>query len=111
MYGFGDDRNPASDTVNVMEEILAEYIVDVVSSCCTRALLFHQVECLARQCSTALGPSRKSRLSVDDIRRVLARPADAKKLARMEELLFMQEEIKRAREQFPDNELGANREF
>ena len=30
MYGFGDDRNPASDTVNVMEEILIEYIVDVV---------------------------------------------------------------------------------
>jgi hypothetical protein len=31
MYGFGDDRNPANDTVNVMEEILVEYIVDVVS--------------------------------------------------------------------------------
>ena len=31
MYGFGDDRSPASDTVNVMEEILIEYIVDVVS--------------------------------------------------------------------------------
>ena len=30
MYGFGDDRNVASDTVNVMEEILVEYIIDVV---------------------------------------------------------------------------------
>lgn len=30
MYGFGDDRHPANDTVNVMEEILVEYIVDVV---------------------------------------------------------------------------------
>jgi hypothetical protein len=30
MYGFGDDRNPANDTVNVMEEILIEYICDVV---------------------------------------------------------------------------------
>ena len=30
MYGFGDDRNPANDSVNVMEEILIEYIVDVV---------------------------------------------------------------------------------
>lgn len=30
MYGFGDDRNPANDTVNVLEEILVEYIVDVV---------------------------------------------------------------------------------
>lgn len=32
MYGFGDDRNPANDTVNVMEEILVEYIADVVSA-------------------------------------------------------------------------------
>ena len=31
MYGFGDDRNPSNDTVNVMEEILIEYIADVVS--------------------------------------------------------------------------------
>lgn len=30
MYGFGDDRNPGSDTVNVMEEMLIEFIVDVV---------------------------------------------------------------------------------
>ena len=109
MYGFGDDRNPANDTVNVMEEILTEYIVDVVSA--PKPFSVSRVECLASQCSTALGPTRKSRLSIDDIRRVLARPADAKKLARMEELLFMQEEIKRAREQFPDNELGGNREF
>ena len=32
MYGFGDDRNPANDTVNVMEDILIEYITDVVSA-------------------------------------------------------------------------------
>lgn len=30
MYGFGDDVNPAQDSVNVMEEILMEYIADVV---------------------------------------------------------------------------------
>ena len=32
MFGFGDDRNPSNDTVNVMEEILVEYIADVVSA-------------------------------------------------------------------------------
>jgi len=85
MYGFGDDRNPASDTVSVMEEILIEYIIDV--------------------CQAAAGPARKSRLSVDDLRRVLSRPADAKKLARMEELLFMQEDIKRARAQFEESDI------
>ena len=30
MYGFGDDKQVANDTVAVMEEILIEYIVDVV---------------------------------------------------------------------------------
>lgn len=40
MYGFGDDRNPANDAVSVMEEILIEYIVDVVSC---QPLLHHQV--------------------------------------------------------------------
>ena len=34
MYGFGDDKQVANDTVNVMEEILIEYIVDVVSVIC-----------------------------------------------------------------------------
>ncbi|KAI0647138.1 transcription initiation factor IID, 18kD subunit-domain-containing protein [Trametes meyenii] len=86
MYGFGDDRNPANDTVNVMEEILIEYIVDV--------------------CQTASAGGKKSRLSIEDLRRALSRPADAKKLARMEELLFMQEDIKRARAQFEESEMN-----
>lgn len=30
MYGFGDD-NPANDTINVMEEILVDYVTEVVS--------------------------------------------------------------------------------
>ncbi|KAI1795785.1 transcription initiation factor IID, 18kD subunit-domain-containing protein [Ganoderma leucocontextum] len=85
MYGFGDDRNPASDSVNVMEEILIEYIMDV--------------------CQVASGGGKKSRLSVEDIRRAMSRLPDAKKLARMEELLFMQEDIKRARAQFDEPDM------
>ncbi|KAG9318510.1 transcription initiation factor IID, 18kD subunit-domain-containing protein [Chiua virens] len=91
MYGFGDDRNPATDTVNVMEEILVEFIVDV--------------------CLTAGGPQRKSRLSIEDLRRALSRPADGKKLARMEELLFMQEDIKRARAQFEESDMSHPKDF
>ncbi|TFY77907.1 hypothetical protein EWM64_g6105 [Hericium alpestre] len=86
MYGFGDDRNPANDSVSVMEEILVEYIADV--------------------CQSALAPTKKSRLSIEDLRRALSRNADANKLARMEELLFMQEDIKRARAQFDDSEIN-----
>lgn len=40
MYAFGDDRNPASDTVSVMEEILVEYILDLVSFLLS-SFLFH----------------------------------------------------------------------
>ncbi|KAH7889667.1 transcription initiation factor IID, 18kD subunit-domain-containing protein [Phlebopus sp. FC_14] len=91
MYGFGDDRNPANDTVSVMEEILVEFITDV--------------------CQSAGGPQRKTRLSIEDLRRALSRPADAKKLARMEELLFMQEDIKRARAQFEESDVSHPKEF
>ncbi|KAI0665176.1 transcription initiation factor IID 18 kDa subunit, partial [Cubamyces menziesii] len=91
MYGFGDDRNPANDTVNVMEEILIEYIVDV--------------------CQVASAGGKKSRLSIEDLRRALSRPADAKKLARMEELLFMQEDIKRARAQFEESEMNPSSSY
>jgi transcription initiation factor TFIID subunit 13 len=107
MYGFGDDRNPSNDTVNVMEEILIEYITDVVSFssphlCCAN---------ISPQCQTAGGASRKARLSIEDLRRALSRPADAKKLARLEELLFMQEDIKRARAQFEESDIHNPKEF
>ncbi|TEB36343.1 transcription initiation factor IID, 18 kDa subunit [Coprinellus micaceus] len=91
MYGFGDDRNPSNDTVAVMEEILIEYIADV--------------------CQVAGGSSKRSRLSIEDLRRALSRPADAKKLARLEELLFMQEDIKRARAQFEESDMQNPKEF
>jgi transcription initiation factor TFIID subunit 13 len=50
-------------------------------------------------------------LSVEDLRRALSRPADAKMLARMEELLFMQEDIKRARAQFEESDVGQTKAF
>jgi transcription initiation factor TFIID subunit 13 len=104
MYGFGDDRNPANDTVNVMEEILVEFITDVVRTNGYHILIVTLI--LNFQCSTAGAPTRRSRLSIEDLRRALSRPADAKKLARMEELLFMQEDIKRARAQFQETDLN-----
>jgi transcription initiation factor TFIID subunit 13 len=55
------------------------------------------------QCQTAGAQTKRVRLSIEDLRRALSRPPDAKKLARMEELLFMQEDIKRARAQFSED--------
>ena len=52
MFGFGDDRNPSNDTVNVMEEILVEYIADVVGVFGT--LIHFRVITLSIYCSAKL---------------------------------------------------------
>lgn len=44
MYACGDDVNPASDSVNVMEEIVIEYIEQLVSH--PHALYTPGAECL-----------------------------------------------------------------
>ncbi|CAE6500388.1 unnamed protein product [Rhizoctonia solani] len=84
MYAFGDHTNPAPDTVAVMEEILMEYMIDV--------------------CTTAMKKTKRTNIQIDGLREALSHPADVKKLARMEELLFMQEDIKRARAQFNEKD-------
>ncbi|GEM09912.1 transcription initiation factor TFIID subunit 13 [Rhodotorula toruloides] len=76
MYGFGDE-NPALESIAVMEEL------------CMQAHLIS---------------TNRGKIKVDDFRFALRR--DPKKLARIDELLFMQEEIARARRGF-DNPLDA----
>lgn len=52
MYAFGDDKQVANDTVAVMEEILIEYIIDVVrsylsdyhSGCCAYSRHLFQID-------------------------------------------------------------------
>ncbi|KAI5481949.1 transcription initiation factor TFIID subunit 13 [Pseudohyphozyma bogoriensis] len=75
MYGFGD-KEPSADTINVMEELLVEHITDV----CTQA---HRIS------------TNRGKIKVDDFKFALRK--DPKKLARVEELLFMSEVIARAR--------------
>ncbi|KAM0747953.1 TFIID-18kDa-domain-containing protein [Meredithblackwellia eburnea MCA 4105] len=76
MYGFGDDVYPAQDSITMMEELLIDHITDV---------------CLqAQRVSTNRG-----KIKVDDFKFALRH--DPKKLARVDELLFMQEVIARAR--------------
>lgn len=107
MYGFGDD-NPAPDTVALMEELVVEHISDIVrrrppssSRLSSRAKLT-QSSC-ETQCTQAhMISTNRGKVKVDDFRFALRR--DPKKLARLDELLFMQEEITRARRGF-DNPL------
>jgi len=93
MYGFGDEL-PAADTVGVMEELLIEHITDVVSLKSTFSIatpLTRSSQCLqAQRVSTNRG-----KIKVDDFKFALRK--DPKKLARVDELLFMAEDIARAR--------------
>ncbi|GAA5868101.1 hypothetical protein JCM3774_001021 [Rhodotorula dairenensis] len=81
MYGFGDDT-PAPDTIAMMEELVVDHITDI----CIQA----------NRVSTNRG-----KIKVDDFRFALRN--DPKKLARLDELLFMQEEIARARRGFDNS--------
>ncbi|KAJ1929464.1 hypothetical protein IWQ60_001145 [Tieghemiomyces parasiticus] len=85
MYGFGDVRNPAPDTVGVMEDILVDYLTEMCFQ-------------------TARGAQRPNKVTVQDFKFALRH--DEKKLARVEELLKMAEVIKESRRLFSDDEEG-----
>ncbi|EFC50533.1 predicted protein, partial [Naegleria gruberi] len=75
MYGFGDVRNPLPETVTLMEELVREYVHEIVSE--------------------ALKISKKGRLNPEDL--VFLIRHDSKKYLRVDELLRKYQEIKKAR--------------
>ncbi|KAJ2723475.1 hypothetical protein GGI07_002598 [Coemansia sp. Benny D115] len=81
MYGFGDSNAPLPESVDVLEDILVDYINDT----CLQA---------------ARISAKPSKISVDDFKFVLRK--DPKKLARVEELIAMNKEIEMARNMFAD---------
>ncbi|KXN74679.1 TFIID-18kDa-domain-containing protein [Conidiobolus coronatus NRRL 28638] len=84
MYGFGDHTNPRADTVNIMEDLLIDYIV---STC-------HQAHSLSET---------RGKVKVEDFKFLLRK--DLKKTRRIEELLHMSEDIRRAKQLFDRKEL------
>ncbi|KAJ1754592.1 Transcription initiation factor TFIID subunit 13 [Coemansia sp. RSA 2523] len=79
MYGFGDSSPSNPESVDVLEDILIDYI----NTTCVEA---------------ARVAGRRSKVTVDDFKFVLRK--DPKKLARVEELLAMNKEIESARTLF-----------
>ncbi|KAI8350878.1 transcription initiation factor IID, 18kD subunit-domain-containing protein [Choanephora cucurbitarum] len=86
MYGFGDVANPAADSVAVMDDLVIDYITDM----CQKASM--------------VGDNR-GKVRVEDFKFVLRN--DPKKLARVEELLYMSEDIRRAKQVFDEKEMEA----
>ncbi|KAL0480398.1 transcription initiation factor TFIID subunit 13 [Acrasis kona] len=85
MYGFGDSENPLSETVDLMDDLVTEYITDMT-------------------CKAMRVANKRGKLQTEDL--VFLIRKDRKKFARVEELLRMNEEIKRARRMLSDDLLN-----
>ena len=80
MYGFGDDQNPYTETVDMLEDIVIEFISDITLR--------------------GLEIGRSGKVTVEDIMYLKRR--DARKFGRIRELLSMNEELKKARKAFDE---------
>ncbi|XP_052184994.1 transcription initiation factor TFIID subunit 13-like isoform X1 [Diospyros lotus] len=83
MYGFGDDPNPLPETMALAEDIVVEYVTDLV----------HKAQEVA---------TKRGRLLTEDFLFVIRK--DLAKLNRCTELLSMNEELKQARKAFDTDE-------
>ncbi|XP_017056727.1 transcription initiation factor TFIID subunit 13 [Drosophila ficusphila] len=80
MFGFGDDKNPYTETVDLLEDLVIEYIAETT----------HR----------AMEIGRTGRVQVEDI--IFLVRKDARKYARVKDLLTMNEELKKARKAFDE---------
>ncbi|XP_060072025.1 transcription initiation factor TFIID subunit 13-like [Ylistrum balloti] len=80
MYGFGDDRNPYTESVDILEDLVIDYITEMTKK--------------------AMEVGRPGRISVEDIIFLIRK--DPKKYSRVKELLMMSEELRKARKAFDE---------
>ena len=80
MYGFGDDQNPYTESAELLEELVIEFITDLTHKAC-------QI-------------GRPGRVQVEDIVYLIQK--DPQKYARVKDLLTMNEELKKARRAFDE---------
>ncbi|CAH0552059.1 unnamed protein product [Brassicogethes aeneus] len=80
MFGFGDDQNPYTESVDIIEDLVIEFITEMTHK------------------SMEIG--RTGRVQVEDI--VFLVRKDARKYSRVKDLLTMNEELKRARKAFDE---------
>lgn len=80
MYGFGDDQNPYTESVDLLEDLVIEFITEMT----------HR----------AMEIGRTGRVQVEDI--IFLVRKDARKYSRVKDLLTMNEELKRARKAFDE---------
>lgn len=84
LYGFGDEQVPYTETVEMLDDLLIQFITDTTVK--------------------AMNVGKKGRVHVEDI--VFLIRKDPKKYARVKELLTMNEELKKARKAFDAESYG-----
>ena len=80
MYGFGDDHNPYTESVDMLEDLVIQFITEMALR--------------------AMDSGRPGRVSVEDVMHLVQR--DSRKYARVKDLLTMNEELKKARKAFDE---------
>lgn len=78
MYGFGDDRNPYTESVELLEDLVLKYINETTRK--------------------AMDVGRTGKITVEDVMYLIRK--DKRKCARVKELLLMNEELKKSRKAF-----------
>jgi len=80
LYGYGDDRNPYTETVDFLEDLVMEFITEMTHKC--------------------MEIGRPGRVQVEDI--IFLVRKQPRMYARVRELLTMNEELKKARKAFDE---------
>jgi len=80
LYGYGDDRNPYTETVDFLEDLVMEFITEMTHN--------------------AMDIGRAGRVQVEDI--IFLVRKHPRMYARVRELLTMNEELKKARKAFDE---------
>lgn len=90
MYGFGDDQTPYKESVELVEEIMVDYVAQTMEK------------------AIASATSRGGKPTTEDL--IFLVRKDPKKFSRVRELLHLQQEIAAARKGFDvdDNAAGAS---
>ena len=81
MRGFGDDPNPHSETVDLIEELVIRFITEMTQK--------------------AMEVGKSGRVQVNDIIFIIRK--DQKKYSRVKELLTMKEQIDKAKKAFTED--------
>ena len=86
MYGFGDDQNPFTESVDMLEDLVIQFIGDISHK--------------------AQEVNKNGKITVEDVLHCVKR--DQRKYARVRDLLSMNEELKKARKAFDEIKYVSN---